>query len=316
MNNFHLTTIFETGQSDNHLDEILFLAKEINEEVDLELIQKVHGHIIRIFIGDDPAFKASNTEYHNLRHTCSVVLATVRIIHGLTTSSHTNFSASAVEQALISAYFHDTGLLLKAHDSTELGARYTKNHEKRSIRFLHSFLNEINIDKKFGNSCASIINTTNLDQNLEEILYESEEVELASWVVASADILGQMADRYYLEQLPMLFRERRIGGVNNHESVAELMEQTSDFYNKDIVHRLEVSFRNVAQVMRIHFKTRWGIDRDLYKENIDKNITYLSEIIDSCQTELQCIKSYLRRSQPPLTHLSEFQQNKEKNTIH
>lgn len=315
MNNFHLTTIFETGQSDNHLDEILFLTKEINEDVDLELIKKVHGHIIRIFIGDDPAFKASNTEYHNLRHTCSVVLATIRIFHGLTINNHI-FSASAIEKGLISAYFHDTGLLLKAHDSTELGARYTKNHEKRSIRFLRSFLNEINIEKEFGNSCASIINTTNLDQKLDEILFESEEVELASWVVSSADILGQMADRYYLEQLPMLFRERRIGGVNNHESVAELMEQTADFYNKDIVHRLETSFKNVAQVMQIHFRARWGIDRDLYKENIDKNISYLSQIIDNCQTELQCIQSYLRRSQPPLSHLSDFQQNKKKSTIH
>ncbi len=271
MDNFRLTTIFETGATDDPLDEILYLAQEIHDDIDINLIKRVHGHIIRAFIGGDPEFKASNTEYHNLRHTCSVVLATARILHGLTINGQ-QFSPRTAEQSLISAYFHDTGLLLKAHDSTELGARYTKNHEKRSIRFLSSFLHEQNASKEFSDNCSLIITATNLDQDINQIDFPSQEVETAAWVMASADILGQMADRYYLEQLPMLYRERRIGGVNNHRSVAELMQQTTDFYNKDIVYRLEVTFKDVAQVMRIHFKQRWDVDRDLYKENIQKNI--------------------------------------------
>lgn len=298
MDNFRLNTIFETGATENPLDEILSLAQEIHTDINCDLIRQIHSHIIRVFIGDNPEFKASNTEYHNLRHTCSVVLATTRIFHGLSINNQ-QFPAQIVEQGIISSYFHDTGLLLQAHDTTELGARYTKDHEKRSIQFLTSYLHELGLSHQYADNCAIMIDCTNLDQDVALLDFESKEHQLASWVVASADILGQMADRYYLEQLPMLYRERRIGGINNHSSVAELMEQTTDFYNQSVVNRLEITFQDVAKVMKDHFRIRWQIDKDLYKENIQKNIDYLTRILDDCHTELQCIRGYLRRTQPP-----------------
>lgn len=308
MDTFRLTKIFETGITDNPLDEILALATEIHPDINHDLIKKTHSYIIRVFIGDNPEFKASNTEYHNLRHTCSVVLAAARIFHGLTINS-LRFSPAIIEQGLVSAYFHDTGLLLKAHDSTELGARYTKDHEQRSIRFLSDYLTTKGVGTDFVETCAAIIDCTNLDNDVSQIQFQSDEHQMSGWVVGSADIIGQMADRYYLEQLPMLYRERRIGGVNSHHSVAELMEETTDFYNKDIVTRLEDSFQDVAAVLRHHFKARWDIDRDLYKENITKNINYLSKILNECQSELMCLQTYLRRTQPPFKLLTDISSN-------
>ncbi len=304
MDTFRLTKIFETGITDNPLDEILALAAEIHPDVNRDLIKKTHSYIIRVYIGDNPDFKASNTEYHNLRHTCSVVLAAARIFHGLTINK-LKFSPEIIEQGLISSYFHDTGLLLKSHDSTELGARYTKDHEQRSIRFLHDYLTETGVHTSFAKTCAGIIDCTSLDNDVSQIHFQSAEHQMAGWVVGSADIIGQMADRYYLEQLPMLYRERRIGGVNSHRSVAELMQETTEFYNKAVINRLEVSFQDVASVMQLHFKARWDIDRDLYKENISKNIDYLSKILAECQSELQCIRMYLRRTQPPFKLITE-----------
>lgn len=304
MDTFRLTKIFETGITENPLDEILALAAEIHPDVNCDLIKNTHSYIIRVFIGDNPDFKASNTEYHNLRHTCSVVLAAARIFHGLT-HNKLSFSPQIIEQGLISAYFHDTGLLLKSHDSTELGARYTKDHEQRSIRFLYDYLTEAGINAQFAETCAAIIDCTSLENDVGQIQFQSAEHQMAGWVVGSADIIGQMADRYYLEQLPMLYRERRIGGINSHRSVAELMQETTEFYNRDVIKRLEVSFQDVAAVMRHHFKARWDIDRDLYKENISKNIDYLSKILSECHSELQCIRTYLRRTQPPFKLIAE-----------
>lgn len=301
MNNFQITKIFESGTTNDPYDETLALIQEISSDINLDLIKLVHDQITRIFLGNDPEFKASNTEYHNLRHTCSVVLATARILHGLTIHNQT-ISARGVEQCIISAYFHDAGLLLKAVDTTQLGATYTKNHEKRSIRFLNNFLSEIGIDEEFRNVCATIIECTSLEVNPNTLTFVSTEAERSSWVVGTADILAQMADRYYLEQLPMLFNEKRVGGVNKHDSVAELMQQTTEFFNQDVIHRLEGVYHDIGRVIQSHFKQRWGVDQDLYRENISNNISYLRSILDDCKTELYCIEQYLRRT-PPSSHI-------------
>ncbi len=299
MDTVYITTIFETGATNNPLDEILVLAQEVNSDIDCDFLSKTHQYIEQAFAGNDPQFKASNTEYHNIKHTYSVVLATVRLFHGLTFHGQ-NFSCNVVEQGLISSYFHDIGLLLKSDDKTEFGASYIRDHEKRSIEFMDSYLKKHGFSTQYRDNCACMIESTNLNNSLHKISFPSKEIKQAAWVVASADILGQMADRYYLEQLPLLYRERTIGGVNKHHSVAELMQQTAEFYNREIIYRLETSFHNVAAAMHAHFKSRWDIDRDLYKENIQKNIDYLSKILDSCQLELECIKGYLRRKQPPV----------------
>jgi hypothetical protein len=298
MDNFRLTQIFQYGESEYPLDEILHLAKIIQPDVNLALIAEMHDRIQGIFLGNDPEFKESTTEYHDLRHTCAVVLATMRMLHGLTLNGH-SFSANGVEQAAISSYFHDTGLLITRCDSTAHGASYTKTHEQRSILFMQKYLKGFDKDLTFINDCADIIACTSLRLIPDELSFTSEEVELIGCVVGSADILAQMADRYYLEQLPELFKEKRVGGVNQYPSVEELMLHTKMFYRQNVVTRLEESFRGVSNVMRGHFRERWDIDRDLYRENISKNIEYLKKIIINCDVELDCIQAYLRRTPPP-----------------
>ena len=86
------------------------------------------------------------------------------------------------------------------------GARYTKDHEQRSIRFLYDYLTETGVAPEFAKPCAAIIDCTSLENDVGQIRFQSAEHQMAGWVVGSADIIGQMADRYYLEQLPMLYR--------------------------------------------------------------------------------------------------------------
>ncbi len=306
MDDFQRSKIFESGNTEDPFDETLHIISLLNVDVNVELISRIRKRIVKIFLGKDPDFKASNTEYHNLRHTCMVVLATTRLLHGLSIR-HQQFSSTAIEQCIVSAFFHDTGLLLRSHDVTVNGATYTKNHEERSIHFLNKVLGEMGIDENFRDVCASIIHCTNLGLNPEDINFVSEEAKMCGWIVGSADILAQMADRYYLEQLSLLFNEKRIGGVNTTNSVTGLMNQTTEFFEKNVTYRLEVSFHNISQAMEEHFMTRWGIDHDPYKKNMSKNINYLQKILDSCQIEFGCIEKFLRRL-PPVSHLNHRQQ--------
>lgn len=304
MDNQKLSNIFQSGKTEFPLDEILYLALEIQPKVNLELIVQVHDQIQRTFLGNDPKFKAANTEYHDLRHTCAVVLATMRILHGLTLDGYT-FSPDSVEQAVVSAYYHDTGLLITSCDTkTHHGAIYTETHEQRSILFMEKFLKGYGKNVDFINSCADIVACTSLRLIPDELSFPSDELELVACAVGSADILAQMADRCYLEQLPLLFKEKRVGGVNHYESVGELMLNTGDFYKEDVIKRLDGSFRGVHNVLVSHFRERWGIDKDLYRENIANNISYLKTILDSCNVELECIQSYLRRSPAPYANFT------------
>ena len=125
-------------------------------------------------------------------------------------------------------------------------------------------------------------------------------MQLAGQVVGSADILAQMADRYYLEALPILYKELKAGGSKQYKSTLDLMEHTSNFYHNVVLKRLTHTFSNTSQAMRVHFRERHMLDRNVYIENIDKNMNYLKMIMEKCGNEISCIETYLRRT-PPTT---------------
>lgn len=298
IDNIQLASIFDTGETDDPLDEILILADATNRDTDGEFIRHVHQHIIEIFSGESPGFQASSTKYHNLRHTQSVALATIRLLHGLMIDKH-SFPPHIIEQCLLCAYFHDTGLLLQTSEIADSGASYTKYHEARSIKFLNEYLDQRKSQVNLREDCATIIKYTNLRIDPNTLSPSTKEVKLSGQILGSADILAQMANRYYLERLPFLYQEHLMGGIDDHSSALELMKHTADFYENVIEKRLKESFGNIAGSMRTHFLHRWKIDQDLYRTNITKNIEYLNKVITRCQVEIKCLEKYLRRTPPP-----------------
>ncbi|MCB2216925.1 hypothetical protein [Desulfofustis glycolicus] len=292
---FRLHRIFESGATPDPVDEILTLVELINPSVNQETVLAFHHDIQDIFSGYYPGFRENGNKYHNLRHTFGVVLATVRLFHGLTLEGH-RFSDDIIIKGLLSAYFHDTGLLLRSFDTADTGAEFTQYHEARSISSLFKYLESYNFDDAMRLDCASMIRCTNLALDIESIEFGSPETKCAGQILGTADILAQMADRYYLEQLPFLFQEHRAGGLNHYDSAFDLMNDTAHFHQV-IIERLRRELGNVARAMRIHFRHRWDIDRDLYEENIESNIKYLSTVIKDCQN-LESLLTHLRRRPP------------------
>ena len=296
-NNVQLFRIFESGTSSDPLDEIAHLVLTIAPSINRSLLSTIHWDIEGIFSGYNPEFRENRNKYHNLRHTYAVVLATVRLFHGLTIEGR-QFSSTAVLKGLLSAYFHDTGLLLKSSDSGENGAAYTRCHEKRSIDALSRYLKSANLTDDLQKDCSSIIRGTTIDFDFHSIQFSSPEIKLVAQVVSTADILAQMADRYYIEQLPHLYQEHRDGGLFDHESVFALMQETTAFYRNVIKKRLETALGNTAGAMRAHFRERWNLDRDFYNENLTANITYLQMVVSKCRAHPENIFLYLQRRPP------------------
>ncbi len=296
-NRNNLSRIYEYGATDNPFDEILVITGLVNPSFDTSLLRQIHNDIARIFAGSFPGFLPSNTQYHNLVHTYSVALATARLLHGLTCSGQ-DISIPVLEQALYSAYFHDTGLLRETSDEVESGAIYTKGHEERSVRFLSQYLNDNHCPASLIEGCAAVISCTILALDPQTIAFPSPASRVAGFVVGTADLLAQMADRYYLERLPSLFQEHQAGGLEIHNSDMELIRDTTFFYQNVVVPRLEKKFANTALVMQAHFASRWDLNEDLYASNIECNLTYLEMILDVCDIEPRCLKTFLKRTPP------------------
>lgn len=297
MDNRYISYIFEGMHDGTPLDEILFLAESIDPSIDLQAIQEVHNDLAAFFSGSHPDFQKNNLPYHNLRHTQMVALATTRLFHGLH-CKRVPVSADMLRKGLLAAYFHDTGMLLEEGDPADSGTQYIAGHETRSILFLKNYITEKGLTDEIARDCAIIINYTKLNSDPATFEYHTGEVQLVGQVVGSADILAQMADRYYLESLPLLYHEQEEGGINRHRSAVELMEHTANFYQDVVRKRLVTTFSNTSTAMRTHFRERYSIDRDLYVENIGKNIAYLLKIIPKSKDA--GLGKYLKRHPPTI----------------
>jgi hypothetical protein len=296
MNNRYLTNLFEGRLGGTPFDEIFSLIADINPDIDLSLIREIHNDLVAFFSGAHPEFQKNNLPYHNLRHSQMVVLATIRLFDGLH-SEELQVTHGMLLRGFLAAYFHDAGMLLVEGDSAVCGTEYMAGHEARSIVLLKQYACRKGFDPSISRDCATIINYTDLYGDPATLEGHPHEIQLVGRIVGSADILAQMADRYYLEGLPSLYHEMNAGGVSRHNSAIELMEHTVNFYRTVVLKRLYTTFSHAAEAMQVHFRKRYGIDRNLYLENIDKNISYLDEIIVKCR-EITCLEQYLRRRPP------------------
>ena len=155
------------------------------------------------------------------------------------------------------------------------------------MKILSQYLETTNLSREYSDNCAALIKYTNLDWDISRVASKDEDLHICGQVLGSADLLAQMSDRYYVESR-----------IEKHESAVDLMRSTIEFHEKIIKTRLWRSLGNLTPSMRTHFRTRFNIDRNLYLENIELNLTYLERITQDCGMELKCWEKYLRRKPP------------------
>lgn len=259
-----------------------------------DFLEKVFQDTEKLYRGEFMGYRASNTNYHDLEHTLSVALATARLIHG----GHLEgleFSSKNIVLALIAALFHDTGLIQTREDVEGSGAKYTVGHEERSIVFMKQYLSDKEFSADDLDNCSHFIRCTILSLPPEEIPFASEETEILGKIVGSADLLAQMADRIYLEKLLLLYKEFEEARLPEYDSEVELLQSTEGFHRYISKKRLSEELGGVSAFMRTHLKERWGLDKDLYDESIQKNIQYLKSLKEKCKGSLSCYLENLRR---------------------
>lgn len=290
---YHLNDYTDISDPVKVLSEIRHLSLDMGVD-DFPVIERIHSDIVLLFSGRFPGYRESNTKYHDLEHTGAVTLAVVRLIHGLWLEGR-RIPGKDISLGIIAALFHDTGLIQKEDDTEGTGAKYTIGHEQRSMDLIRKYLPSQGFDDEAIEDCANIILYTILNKPTKEIPFRREGVSLIGRITGSADLLAQMADRLYLEKLPLLFFEFQEGRLINYNSELDLLSATENFYEYVFKKRLYGDMGGIAKAMRSHFRARWNIDRDLYMESVEKNINYLRSLYESCGRIYKCYLEKLRR---------------------
>ncbi|MGL1863554.1 MAG: HD domain-containing protein [Pseudodesulfovibrio sp.] len=257
------------------------------------LFKRAFEDVEKLFFGMYPGYKASNTKYHDFEHTCSVVLASVRLIYGAMVEGKV-FSEEDVVKGLLSALFHDVGLIQTDDDTIGTGAKYTVGHEERSIQFMRENLNG-DLPEEDIEDIADCIRCTILVMSPAKVAFRSESMRMMGYCLGSADLLAQIADRYYLEKLLLLFEEFKEAKLPGYATPLDLLLKTRNFYQDVARKRLDNDLDKVDRHMAAYFSKRWNVDRDLYTEAINRNLDYLDGILSGCKDDLDCFLASLRR---------------------
>lgn len=258
-------------------DEVRTITAVIHEDFDFTFYNRTFVDTVRTFIGDFEGYQASNTAYHDMTHTLSVLLATARLLHGVHVS-RTPISPRGVELALVCALMHDIGYIMEANDTGGTGAKYTFSHVDRGILFMRDYFASHDRSQEDIRTCEAIIRATDLATPVDTLIFDTPEAKTLAQIIASADLLAQMGDELYPEKLGNLFEEFQEAQVPGFESEYDLVRATAAFASV-MEARLANDLGDVSSCMADHFQARWGADVDIYKTFIDKNISFLENIV-------------------------------------
>lgn len=231
-----------------------------------------------LYEGDFPGYLACNTEYHDFAHTCDVLGATVRMCDG-SVSRGIGLEADLLVDVCVAAMLHDVGYIQESNDTTGTGAKYTKTHVTRSIAFASRHRNAFGLNEERAERIGRLIAGTDLATPFESIPYSDEMELFAGKLLASADLLGQMADRTYLEKLLFLYYEFKEAGFPGYDTEFDMLRKTLGFYEMT-KKRLFGLLGEVTNLAFYHFSSRYGVEKNLYLESIERQIDYLRSIME------------------------------------
>jgi len=281
---FQLSRLVDSTNSEATLGEVLHLAVSIKPDFKKDEFIETFMDIQKLYAGAYPGYQACNTEYHDFRHMLMVLLAMTRLMHGASLQG-IRFSEKEINLGLISALMHDTGYIQSIDDLRGTGAKYTLIHIQRSLQFIENYFAGNPYFAGELKNFHDIVSCTEINTMINDVAFQSENIGLLGKMMGTADLLGQMADRLYLEKLLLLYNEFTEGCVPGFDSEVDLFRKTVSFY-KQTTSRFENEYGNVSRFMINHFRERWNIDGNVYEESIEKNINYLKFVLKNSQKNI------------------------------
>ena len=271
-------------------DAILTLYAARYPGADLAALERAFGDFKALFEGTFPGYLACDTLYHDMRHTLDMTLALARLVDGHDRACATadRLGPRRAVLAVLIALLHDSGYLKRTSESTvENGAVFTKTHVSRGADFLSAYLPEVGFAAEAA-LAARLVHFTGYEMEIDEIRVEDPKDRMIGCLVGTADLIGQMSDRMYLEKCrEFLYREFVWGKIarerlpDGHEVVRyaspeDLIIKTPGFYEYVARTRIQKKLGNVDRFAEAHFD-----GPSLYQAEIDRNMNFLRETIET-----------------------------------
>jgi hypothetical protein len=243
-----------------------------------------------LFEGNYPGYLACDTLYHDMRHTLDMTLAFARLVDG-----HDRGCAVAERigprravLGVLIALLHDSGYLRRASEATvENGAVFTKTHVSRGADFISAYLPKLGFGAEAA-LAARLVHFTGYEIEIDDIRVEDPKDRLIGCLVGTADLIGQMSDRMYLEKCrEFLYKEFVWGKVarerlpDGHEVVRyaspeDLIIKTPGFYEYVARTRIQKKLGAADRYAEAHFD-----GPNLYQAEIERNMDFLRETIET-----------------------------------
>ena len=242
----------------------------------------------RAFDGNLGGYQKLKTLYHNRSHTNEVVLCTARMLHGLHLAGQ-GLDGEHIDAALIGALMHDVGYLMSDEEASGTGAQFTASHVMRGVEFTRRHLADL--PPALLETTTKVIMLTDHRKHPGWVSFDNLQQQRAAYATATADLIGQMANREYLERVLLLyfeFEEARMGGFAD---IHDLLEKTTAFYRMT-KGRLDQDLNGMSVCLARHFGQQAGAERNFYQESIDRNLDYLDRVV---KTEREHRLERLRR---------------------
>lgn len=259
------------------LDEVLLIMTLIDPRIDPSQISNAFSFMVSLYQGRWPAEQACNTQFHDLRHITDTTLAMARLIHGAIITGH-RLSQRQVFTGMVAAMAHDTGYIQDRLDDKGTGAKFTTVHVQRSMDFVGKYGQRYGLNSEEIPACQRMIQCTDLDVDVASVRFSSKADELLGKMLGCADLIGQMADRIYLEKLFYLYREFKEGKVRGYRDEMDLLAKTLAFFPM-VADRIENQLDKLDQLAAAHFNNRWNIPQNLYHLAINRQKAYLQKIL-------------------------------------
>jgi hypothetical protein len=276
--------------ADQVRDAVLRIFAARYPHADLVPLARAFGDVRALFEGRYPGYLPCDTLYHDLRHTLDMTLAMARLVdgHDRTAAEPERLGPRRATLGVIVALLHDSGYMKRNSESrVENGAVFTKVHVSRSADFLMRYLPTIGFAEE-ATVAGRLVHFTGYEMQIEDIDVHAPKDRLLGHMVGTADLIGQMSDRMYLEKCrEFLYREFVWGNIAReklpdgrevvrYSSPDDLMLKTPGFYEYVARSRIQNKLGGVDRYAEAHFD---GLN--LYHAEIDRNMSFLREAIES-----------------------------------
>src|SRR5262245_12768905 len=225
---------------------------ELYPEGDRGFVPRVFGWASQFFSGRYADYQPIDARYHDFEHTLQGTLCLARLFHGRhKAQAKPELTLQMFQLGLLAILFHDTGYLKKKDDQEGTGAKYTAIHVNRSVQFADEFLRLKGYGKTDIIAVQNMIRCTGVDADLASIPFQSELERIVGYSLGTADLLGQMSAKDYVDKLPVLYLEfaeaaqfdsKRVPLLTEFASAEELMENTPAFWEKYVLPKINGDF--------------------------------------------------------------------------